>query len=327
MTSAIGAFTLSFVVANRGISQFLNHEFFTGIARVLLYGLLALGVASLIVVFFFSSAETQRQRRAGVESIPLVVAIAGLQVTMLLIPLNLRTQGLSASTTQNIGFAFFFVIASGYLAYGFIQCVRSIRRFLALASGYLRVSLIVLIVSLGFLTIAALLQIGYVLTSLLGEVSILPVMRVSTILSLVGLVGFLLGISYPMIYSRTRAAIAAIRRRRRYRDLEPLWVLVTSAVPSVVLPGHGGDELRSSPAVLFERRIIEIRDGLTQLSPLLPDAFNDADEGERVALLRTAVERYREAGTSSGPVRDVLPADGSTLDDDAEPLLKLARAI
>lgn len=327
MASAIGSLTLAFVVANKAIAAFLNDFLFTGVSRVLLYGLLALGVASLIVVFFFSAAETHRQRRAGVEAVPLVVAVVGLQITMLLIPLDLRTQGLSASTTRNVGFAFFFIIAGGYLAYGFVQCVRSIRRFLPMAAGYLKVSLFILVLSLSMLAAASLTQMAYVLTSLLGGVSLLGLMQVSTILSVVGLVGFLIGISYPMLHAKARAMAVGLRRRRRYRELEPLWSLVTWAVPGVVLPGHGGAELKSTPTVLFERRIVEIRDGLTQLSPLLPDDFDVASDSDRAVLLRAAVDRYREAGTSKGAVRDVLPADGTSLDEDAEPLLRVARAM
>lgn len=327
MTSAIGALTLAFVVSNKGVARFLNDLLFTGALRVLLYGLLALGVASLIVVFFFSSKDSVRQRRAGVEAIPLVVAVVGLQVTMLLIPLDLRTQGLSASTTRNIGFAFFFLIASGYLAYGLLQCVRSIRRFLRMADGYLKVSLLILITGLILLAVGSLTQIIYVLSSLLWGVSLLGLMQVSTILSLIGLVAFLVGISYPMLYARSRAIVAGLRRRRRYRELEPLWTLVTWAVPGVVLPGHGGDQLKSTPTVLFERRIVEIRDGLTQLSPLLSQEFDAAPDADRAALLREAVDKYREAGTSKGAVRDVLPADGTSLDEDAEPLLRLARLL
>ncbi|MFW0789814.1 MAB_1171c family putative transporter [Gordonia sp. CPCC 205333] len=327
MTTAIGSLTLAFVVSNKDVTAFLNDELFTGASRVLLYGLLALGVASLIVVFFFSSTETVRQRRAGVESIPLVVAVLGLQITMLLIPLDLRTQGLSASTTRNAGFALFFLIASGYLAYGLLQCVRSIRRFLAMAGGYLKVSLLILMTGLILLAAGSMAQIVYVLGSLVFGVSLLKLVQVATIFSVIGLVAFLIGICYPMAYAKTRAVLAGLRRRRRYRELEPLWTLITWAIPSVVLPGHGGTVLKSTPTVLFERRIVEIRDGLTQLSPLLSEDFDDGSDADRAELLRAAVDEYREAGTSKGAVRDVLPPDGTSLDDDAEPLLRLARVL
>lgn len=326
MTTAIGALTLAFVVANHAVARFLNVELFTGVARVLLYGLLAVGVASLIVVFFYSSREAHRQRRAGFEAIPLVVAVIGLQFTMMAMPVDLRTEGLSASTTRNIAFALFFLIASGYLAYGLSQCVRSIAKFLPLAGGYLRISLAILLSSLTLLATGAAIQFGYVSLSMFAAQSVPALMRVSSVLSVAGLGGFLVGISYPLLHSWFRGLRAVLRRRDRYRDLEPLWTLVTGAVPGVVLPSRSGGELRSTPALLFERRVVEIRDGLTQLSPLLPEEFADTDDKHRIDMLRSAARAYRRDGVATGAVRDLLPPDGTSLDDDAEPLLRLSRA-
>ena len=77
-----------------------------------------------------------------------MVALIGLQATMLVTPLDLRTTDLTEWNAQNVAFGLFFLIASCYLGYGFVSCIRSIRRFLRTADGYLKVSLSLLVAGL-----------------------------------------------------------------------------------------------------------------------------------------------------------------------------------
>lgn len=124
MMIAVAALTLAFVVVDDSVADVLNEVGFTGLSRVAFYALLAIGVAALVVVFFFPGKVT-RERRAGWEALPLVVALVGLQVTMMVIPVEIRTATIDEWTVQNWGFALFMLIASGYLAYGFVACVNS----------------------------------------------------------------------------------------------------------------------------------------------------------------------------------------------------------
>ncbi|GAC67157.1 MAB_1171c family putative transporter [Gordonia soli] len=323
MTISIAALTLAFVVSGEGVAAAIDSHSFTGATRVLFYGLLAVGVAALIVVFFFNSTATGRARRAGVEALPLIVALIGLQVTMLLTPVDLRTQQVSEWTVRNVGFALFFLIASGYLAYGFTECVRSIRKFLTMAEGYLRTSLTVLSAGLALLAIGALVQIAFVLGSMIGAFRAPALLGASTVLSIAGVVFFLVGISYPMAHSRWHS----MRLRRRYRradhELFPLWSLVTEAVPEVVLPRGS----RPSATVRLHRRVVETRDALTQLSPYLPDRFDDADSAQRAEMLRAAARRYSDEGQVSGTVREILPDEGRGLEGDVAPLIRVSRQL
>ena len=141
-------------------------------------------------------------------------------------------------------------------------------------------------------------------------------------LDIVGIVAFLLGISFPMLHSRWTELAARRRHRRAAAALEPLWSLVTSAIPEVVLPEAG-----KSPTRRLHRQVIEIRDSLTQLSPLVPEEFDDVDDEVKVAMLRDAVEAYRDEGGASGPVRPMVPADGTGLDAEAAPLIRLSRFV
>ncbi|RPA12305.1 MAB_1171c family putative transporter [Gordonia sp. OPL2] len=334
MTVAIAALTLAFVVSGHDVTDALDEVAFTGAARVLFYALLAVGVAGLIVVFFFPGRSTSRERRAGIEAVPLIVALIGLQVSMLVIPIDLRTENLSEWTARNVAYAIFVLIASGYLTYGFVACVRSIRRFLAMADGYLRTSLGMLLGGLAFLALSSVLQILFVIGSAAEVISLPWLLGAARVCSIIGVVGFLLGISYPMLHARWHTITSGRRHRRDAEALVPLWALVTGAVPEVVLPlGESttdevpaGASRTSAPSLLLHRRVVEIRDALTQLSPYLTEDFEIVDDDARADMLWAAAEDHALAGQARGAVREVLPG-GRQLEEDAAPLLRLSAAV
>lgn len=323
MTVSIAALTLAFVVANHDVSRAIDAVLFTGAQRVAFYAFLSLGVASLIVVFFFGSRGVSRERRAGLEAVPLVIALIGLQTTMLFTPVDLRTQRVSEMTVRDVGFALFFLIASGYLVYGFAACVRSVRRFLRVADGYLRVSLVIVVAGLMLLVVGSLAQILFVLTGVVGLTGQGWLLPTSTTLSAAGVVAFLIGVSYPMLHAKWNSAMARRRNAREDRALIPLWSLVTDAIPEVVLPSRR----RYGARVRLHRRVVETRDALTQLSPALPPDFESSPVDVQVAMLRAAVADYGASGAAPGAVRDVLPAEGSGIHGDASPLIRLSRGI
>ncbi|MDL9947418.1 hypothetical protein QSJ19_17885 [Gordonia sp. ABSL11-1] len=335
MTVAIAALTLAFVVSGQDVTDAIDTVLFTGAARVLFYALLAVGVAGLIVVFFFPGRSTTRERRAGIEAIPLVVALIGLQVSMLVIPIDLRTENLSEWTARNVAYAIFVLIASGYLTYGFVACVRSIRRFLVLADGYLRTSLGMLLGGLAFLTVSSVLQILFVIGSSAEVIDLPWLLGAARACSIIGVVGFLIGISYPMLHARWHTITSGRRHRRDADALQPLWELVTGAVPEVVLPlsestnvasAPDGAGTTSTPSLILHRRVVEIRDALTQLSPHLTDDFEIVDDDARADMLWAAAEDHALAGRARGAVREVLPG-GRQLEEDAAPLLRLSAAV
>ncbi|MEP9417229.1 MAB_1171c family putative transporter [Gordonia sp. VNQ95] len=323
MTISVAALTLAFAVSNASAARTLDDVVFAGAARVALYGLLAIGVAGLIVVFFYPRDRVTRERRAGVEAVPLVAALVGLQVSLYLVPSDMRTASMSEWTLTNWGYAAFYLIATGYLAYGFLACLRSVWQYLALAEGYLRHSLSMLIGGLGLLAAAAITEIVYVLGNASGLVHLQGLLTASRVIAVLGVVGFLLGISYPMVQARWRELASRRRRRNASRRLLPLWTLVTDAVPEVVLPG--ADAL--SPTALLNRRVVEIRDALTQLSPFLPPVFDYAEADVAARMILRAVDERLAQGPRAGAVRHLLPATSDTLEGDAEPLLAVSEAL
>ncbi|MEO9329281.1 MAB_1171c family putative transporter [Gordonia aurantiaca] len=327
MMVAVVSLTLAFVVVNESVADALNTKGFQGLSRVAFYALLAIGVAALVVVFFFPDRVT-RERRAGWEALPLVASLLGLQVTMLVIPEEIRTETISEWTVQNWGFALFMLIASGYLAYGFAACVNSVRKFYATADGYLRVSLGLLVAGLGFLALSAISQIAFVIVSATRVARSPWLVTTNRVLSIVGVVAFLIGISYPMVYSKVQTVLANRRRRRLDTELLPLWRLVTGAVPEVILPDPG----HLPPTTQLHRRVVETRDALTQLSPYLPPVFEYAEIEVQARLLRSAVADMSAVADGSGEkisgaVRDLAPSEGEGLEADAAPLIRLSKAL
>jgi hypothetical protein len=327
MTVAISATTLGFVVANKRVRDWLNEDLFPGAGRLFIYCLLAIGVAALVVVFFYASTEEERQRRAGVEAVPLVTALIGLNVAILATPIPIRTQPMSDWTVHHVGYAVFFVIADCYVAYGLCACVLSIRRYVRHAEGYLRHSLIALSVGLALMGLAALMQTGYVILAGLHIAHLTGLLTGAGVLAGSGAALFLLGIGYPLMRSRVMTIRYDVRHRRHYRELEPLWSLTTSALPGVVLPAPRKGEFDGSIVWLFQRRVVEIRDALLQLSPYLPADFDDLAPAGQATAIREATQRYRAIGGSSGSVGQVLAGAGDDLDSDAAPLLRLSREL
>ncbi|MCI4065572.1 hypothetical protein MRQ36_24615 [Micromonospora sp. R77] len=136
-----------------------------------------------------------------------------------------------------------------------------------------------------------------------------------------------------------------VRAHRAISALSPLWRLMRSLFPDVVLPyrqdrrralvDHG--EIR----LLLYRRIIEIRDGILQLSAFVPvgaaeDALRfvraaEVDEAEESALaeacrIELGVRRMR-AGTPARAGRDELVAGGASIEEESEWLSRVSRAI
>ena len=168
--------------------------------------------------------------------------------------------------------------------------------------------------------------IAFVIVSATGVVRSPWLVTTNRVVAILGIVVFLLGISYPMAHARVQSVLANRRRRRLDTDLLPLWRLVTDAVPEVVLPDPG----QLSPTTRLHRRVVETRDALTQVSPYLPVAFDYAEVGVQARMLRAAVAAMTstEAGDkTSGAVRDLAPADGEGLEADAAPLIRLSTAL
>lgn len=321
ITVAIAALTLAPMLLATAIGDHLDDSTGTGVGRVVGYACLALGVAALAVAFFYGHTESARQRRAGIEAVPLVVAVVGLSFAMTQTPEALRTASLDSLTVRDVGLAVFFVIAGAYLMYGLADCVLSLSRLLPFAEGYLRISLRTMGAGLGIAAIGAAMQVLFIVVNLVYYATWSAVLELSRLSIVVGIVVFVVGLSYPGV----RGLVVRVRYRRGhrvdYRRLEPLWVLLTDAVPEVVLPRIAD----SDPNLRFQRRVVEIRDVLVQLSPYLSEGFGiGGDPVADVADLKRSIAARAESRGVVAPTRMVLVPKGRSIDDDAAPLLILS---
>jgi hypothetical protein len=335
VTACIAGFTAAFLLQQQVISDDFDDVFGLGGARVANNALLACAVCAL-VLFFLGSAlgPIRRYGRVVVELVPLAAAIALMIVAMDLTPPELRGAPLGPATIHDSGVALFYLGAGLYLIYGLIACTAWIVRYLRVADRNLRIGLRLSAAGLASAAVGSVFRALYIVVAWAFG----PVVRILLLLGvpfvIIGGALFLAGVTYPGV----RARLSSMRRRRRHRHehqaLDPLWTVLVGAFPSIVLrtPPRGPAEWLSPRSVhrVYYRRVIEIRDGLVQLSPYL-----DADFGEVVATdpraaataLKTALRRYSAGEESDGRAKQVLPAGADDIESDVRPLLALSAAM
>jgi hypothetical protein len=150
-----------------------------------------------------------------------------------------------------------------------------------------------------------------------------------------GTLVFLVGVAYVGLSARLAALLVWARHRRTYHELRPLWAHLHA-----VFPDNELDRTHNRPWTehlllrrvhrRYLRRVVEIRDGLVELSPQLIEAgFNpDRPAHEQVAVFREAL--YRQAHGHQPESRSaILVAAPKTSDirSDVEQLVALARAL
>ncbi|MEV4148328.1 MAB_1171c family putative transporter [Amycolatopsis sp. NPDC049691] len=334
VTACVAGFAAAFLLQQQVISDDIDAVFGRGAARVLNNALLACGVCALVIFFLGSALGPRRYRRVAVELVPLAAAITLMVVTMALTPPELRGLPLGPSTIHDSGVASFYLGAGLYLIYGLIACTAWIVRYLRVADRHLRIGLRMGAVGMASAAIGSIFRALYIVVAWVFG----PVVKILLLLGvpfvIVGGMLFLLGVTYPGV----RARVSALRRRRRHRReheaLGPLWTVLVQAFPSIVLrtpPRRRGERLspRSVHRVYY-RRVIEIRDGLVQLSPYLDAGFGDivaTDPAAAAEALKAALARHAAGEESDGHAKQVLPAPADDIESDVRPLLALSAAM
>jgi hypothetical protein len=335
VTACVAGFAAAFLLQQQVISDAFDDLAGRGGARVANNALLACGICAL-VVFFLGSAlgPLRRYGRVVVELVPLAAAIVLMIVAMDLTPPELRGVALGPSTVHVSGIALFYLGAGVYLIYGLIACTAWIVRYLRVADRNLRIGLRMSAAGLASAAIGSIFRAVYIVVAWAFG----PVVRILLLLGvpfvILGGVLFLLGVTYPGV----RARLSAMRRRRQHRRehqaLAPLWTVLVSAFPSIVLrtPPRGPAEWLSPRSIhrVYYRRVIEIRDGLVQLSPYLAADFGEVvatDPGAAANALKTALERHAAGEDNDGRAKQVLPAGADDIESDVQPLLALSAAM
>ncbi|GAB3153776.1 hypothetical protein GCM10027258_56740 [Amycolatopsis stemonae] len=334
VTACVAGFAAAFLLQQPVVSDEVDAVLGLGAARVANNALLACGVCALVIFFLGSALGPRRYRRVAVELVPLAAAIALMIVAMALTPPQLRGLPLGPSTIHDSGIAVFYLGAGLYLIYGLIACTAWIVRYQRVADRHLRIGLRLSAAGMACAAIGSIFRALYIVVAWAFG----PVVKVLLLLGvpfvIIGGILFLLGVTYPGV----RARVAALRRRRQHRRehqaLGPLWTVLVQAFPSIVLrtPPRRRSE-RLSPRSIHRvhyRRVIEIRDGLVQLSPYLDADFGEVvatDPGAAAAALKTALERHAAGEESDGHAKQILPAPADDIESDVRPLLALSAAL
>ncbi|HWD06568.1 MAG TPA: MAB_1171c family putative transporter [Amycolatopsis sp.] len=330
VTVTIAAFALAFLLQQRGASTRFDSATTQGGARLAVNVLLSCAVFSLLIFFLGSTLGPRRARRVALELVPLAAAVGVLIAGTVLTPVPLRGAPLGPATVHEPGVALFYLGGGLYLIYAITACAVWIVRYQRVADPYLRTGLRIGAASLVAAAAGSVFRALYTVFALFGaKVPLLLVVGIPLVI--IGSLLFLAGISYPGV----RARIAALARRRRHRAdharLAPLWTELVKAYPSIVLRTPPGPPWRERFAVhrRYYRRVIEIRDGLVQLSPYLEAdlaSLAGDDPAAAAEALRSALARQAAGEENDGRAKLVLPG-GSDLESDVRPLLSLSASL
>jgi hypothetical protein len=323
----------SFLCQQKAISDALDELVVRGAGRLLNNVLLSAGLCSLLIFFLGSTLGPRRYRRAAFEMIPLAAAIALMCTALAITPAKARGDSLSGTVVHIPGVALFYLGAGSYLIYGLIACVWWIGRYYRTADHHLRIGLRLSGIGLSLCAVGGILRALFVVAWIVGP-SMAVLLSIGIALVILGTMLFIVGLSYPGVQARFAALLRRRRHRRHYQQLNPLWTLLTKAYPDIVLragPRRPFDRLRPHNVHRrYYRRVIEIRDGLVQLSPYLgTDLAAVAVDDPHTAAeeLKTALARQAGDEDSGREARLVLPGGANDIEADVQPLLALARAV
>lgn len=334
ITVTIACVAGSFLAQQKVISDWLDELTGKGAGRLVNNIMLAFGACALLIVFLGSALGPRRPRRVLFELLPLAAAITLMFVAMALTPVEARGLALSPKLVHEPGVALFYLGAGLYLIYSLIACTWWIFRYIRTADRNLRTGLKLSAAGLLCLSAGSVFRALYIVIAWAFGPSVRILLTVAVPLVILGIVLFLAGITYPGV----RARFAALQRRRQHlrhhERLTPLWTVLAGVYPNIVLrstPRGRWDRWRPRTVHRhYYRRVIEIRDGLVQLSPYLDTdltALAVDDPRGAAEALRTAIARQAAGEENDGRAKLVLPGGGADIESDVRPLLALSAAV
>jgi hypothetical protein len=259
-------------------------------------------------------------------------------VSVLSIPASLRgrvfgSQGALPEHITVSGVAVFYLAGSCYFIYAISQSARWAARYADESNRRTRVGLWTAAVGLALLACVAVVRSVVVVLRWTGGDLPAAAGTADGFVPVGGLL-FVCGVSYPAVVAKLTGLRIWLRHRRVYHDLRPLWTILHDAFPQDALDRPRGVwSERVSPRRLYRRywrRVVEIRDGLVQISPHLADVgFSSARPAhEQVDKLREAVRRQRAhlLPRSSSAVLVAAPPSADPEADVAQ-LVELSRAL
>ena len=293
-----------------------------------------------LILFFLISTGGSR-RRVKVESAALVAVCTAMTAAVLILPSDMRNKayasggGLPSDMTIP-GVGPFYVVGGGYIVYATLQTARWALCYADESSRRARWGLRGAAVGLGCYATAASVRTIVTIVRWSGHPGFGGdlVTMINHLVPL-GTFMFLIGVCYVGLAARVTTLRVWIRHWRMYRELWPLWEQL-----HVVFPG---DQLDHTPTRQwfgqllplrvthrYWRRVIEIRDGLLQLSPHLVDVGFDPNRPaeQQVSGIRKAIMRQLEGHLPQSRTAVLVAApEALDINSDVQQLIRLSRAL
>lgn len=190
----------------------------------------------------------------------------------------------SAEVTAGLGsdpaIAVYVLLHVGYMAIGMLRFAWRIRRFAAgTTSRAVLIGVRLTLIGLVFGCTWALWKTGVIGVQVVGLAHVDTASGPSLLLSGLCALFVAAGGSYAIWSRPMRILSQHVRRRRAYRQLEPLWTDVAAALPRIHL-----DAPDANLQEACYRRVIEVRDAQLALDTYVPDEVRE--EATRAALAR-----------------------------------------
>ena len=302
---------------------------------------LALNTSRYALLLFFLISAGGSWRRVRIETTMLLGVCLAMTAAVLVLPPGLRDTAypqtaLLPNDMSPPGVAPFYILGGSYTFYAALQAARWALRYADESSRRAQFGLHVVAIAL----VAAAVTVGARTTVTIirwaGHLGYGGwVMELTNQLAPISIFMFVAGVFSVGLAARLAALRTWQRRRRIYAELWPLWRALHRVFPADAL-----DHAPTRPWLdtLFPhrvghrywRRVIEIRDGLLQLSPQLLDAGFDPEKpaDQQLATFRHALQ-LQEAGRIPTNRAGVLVAapDDAGINSDVRQLIHLSRAL
>jgi hypothetical protein len=302
---------------------------------------IALNTSRYALLLFFLISAGGSWRRVRAETAILVGVYLAMTAAVLVLPPGARDSaypltGVLPSNMSHPGVAPFYIIGGSYTFYAAVQAARWALRYASESSRraqfglrVLTVALVATAVTTGARTIVTIIRwAGH-------PVYGAAIMQLTTKLVPICTFVFLIGVFSVGLAARLAALRTWLRRRRAYAELWPLWRALHAVFPADTLD-HAPNQswldtlLPHRVGHRYWRRVIEIRDGLLQLSPQLVDAGFDperpADQQLGPFCHALQLQASGRTPTSRTGVLVAAPEDAG-VNSDVRQLIHLSRAL
>ncbi|MCY0963267.1 MAB_1171c family putative transporter [Streptomyces sp. H27-H5] len=326
---------LSYPVAMPGGASGVDTVAGHGAAK-LIQNILLLGTVYFLMCFYlYSSADrATSRRRARREAILVLVVAAVLVVSATTVPHEVFAGSFSSADMTITQLAAFYGVAGLYLTYTLGAAGIWTVRYARLSPRPHSTGLWITAVGLLAMAAACAVRAVFVATRWQGGTVPKGLMASVAMLLVLSILLFVVGVSYSGARSRLSALRVWRQHRRGYRRLEPLWRLLSDRFPETVLA--------SRPTVLeawgvrgvhrlYHRRVVECRDGLVRISPLMGDLTTEEllsmDTAVLANRLRSAAAADVHASEEAQPVIPLAVPKIDSAGADAAHLFALSDAL